>query len=265
VSLQGWRLRGAVDFDFGPAHLIGPGQVLVVVPFAPTDVAKAEAFRLAYAITEAVPLTGPWSAGDHLANADDCVLYRADTPPPGEPGYHPLTLEDAVTYLSTAGWPNTVDGLSLNRRGTTTWGEASTSWKGDVPSPGSLHVSYNTWKAWFYPGGIANDADSDGDGASTVEEYGFATDPLIWENQASNVPVVTTENVGGQINYIFTYSKPLDRNATYAVEQSTDLVNWSPAPDQLVSSTIDSEIRRAIVPVPAGATELFLRLRIATQ
>jgi hypothetical protein len=89
VSLDGWHLRGAVDFNFVASHAIVAGGVMVVVPFASTDTVKANAFRTAYGITAAVPLIGPWSTGEHLEIADRCVLYRADTPPPGEPGFQP--------------------------------------------------------------------------------------------------------------------------------------------------------------------------------
>jgi hypothetical protein len=265
VSLQGWHLRGAVDFNFIAGDVIAANGVMVVVPFSPTNDAKASAFRTAYAISAAVPLIGPWSNADDLEAADQCVLYRADTPPSGEPGYFPLTIEDEVNYASTGGWPDTVSGLSLNRLGTAALGDLSTSWKGEIPSPGSLSVSYAAWKSFYYPSGIPDDADSDGDGGSTVEEYGFATHPLTWEDQSVNAPVVTSETAGGQTSYVFTYTKPLDRSATYTVQKSSDLINWTAVPDQLVSSTINSETRRAVVPVPAGATDLFLRLRITTQ
>ncbi|HET6406457.1 MAG TPA: CotH kinase family protein, partial [Chthoniobacteraceae bacterium] len=264
VSLDGWRLRGAVDFDFGASHTIAAGQVMVVVPFAATNTAKVNAFRLAYNISMSVPLNGPWSDGDHLGTSDYCVLYRADTSPPGEPGFHPLTIEDEVAYASIAGWPNSISGLSLNRRGTTSWGDSNASWKGDVPSPGSVYVSYAPWAAYYYPSGSTDEADTDGDGASTMEEYGFDTNPLIWEDLGLFEPVLTTEIVDGQTNYIFTYAKPLDRNATYSVEKSGDLTSWMFVPDSFVSGTIDIEVRRAVVPVPPGMTELFLHLRITT-
>ncbi len=265
VSLDGWRIRGRVDFDFGPAHSIGAGQVLVVVPFAPSETAKANAFRTTYGITAAVPLVGPWSDGDHLGTTDECVLHRADTPPPGEPAFHPLTLEDQVTYASSGGWPSTVGGLSLNRRASTSWADDGANWRGDLPSPGTLNVGYAGWVAYYYPLGVADGDDTDGDGASAVEEYGFGTNPLGWEDQGPLGPVVTTQNTGGTTSYVFTFTKPLNRNASYTVEKSSNLVDWSPVSDEFVSSTLEAEVRRAIVPVPAGATELFLRLRIAAQ
>jgi CotH kinase protein/Lamin Tail Domain/Chitobiase/beta-hexosaminidase C-terminal domain len=264
VSLDGWRLRGAVDFNFGPTDTLAAGQVIVVVPFAATNTAKANAFRLAYNISMSVLLVGPWSDGDHLATSGYCVLYRADTPPPGDPGFHPLTIEDEVAYASNAGWPNTISGLSLNRRGTTTWGDSNSSWKGDVPSPGSLNVSYAAWAAYYYPSGITSDADTDGDGASTGEEYGFGTNPLAWEDQGLFAPVLTTQTAGGQTDYLFTYTKPRDRNATYTVEKSGDLTTWTSVPDSVVSTTIDAEVRRAVVPISPGMTTLFLRLKITT-
>ena len=268
VPLDGWRLRGAVDFDFGPSHSIAAGQVMVIVPFAATNTAKTNAFRFAYNIPSTIPLIGPWSDLDHLASADHCVLYRADAPPPGEPGFHPLTIEDEVAYASSsAGWPNTTGGLSLNRRGTTTWGDSNGSWKSDVPSPGDLNVSYAAWAAYYYPLGISADGDSDGDGASTAEEYGFGTNPLMWEQQGLLAPVLTTEVVGGQRNYIFTYTKPLDRNASYMVQKSGGsggLFDWTLIPDSFVSATTDTETRRAVVPVTPEMADLFLRLKITT-
>jgi hypothetical protein len=104
--------------------------------------------------------------------------------------------------------------VAQNRRGTATWGDTSTIWKGDIPSPGSLNVSYDSWKAFYYPSGIPNDGDSDGDGASTVEEYGFATNPLAWETRPC-FPLSSRQRpwAARQTN-VFTYSKPLDRAAT---------------------------------------------------
>jgi hypothetical protein len=262
VSLDGWRLRGSVDYNFLPDQSIAAGGVLVVVPFASTDSAAVNAFRNAFGVPAAVPLIGPWSNDDHLGNTGRCILYRADTPPPGDPGYHPLTIEDQVSYSSAGTWPNTTAGFSLNRRGSLAWGDDSTSWKGNIPTPGSVLLSYTAWRAYYYPGGTADDADSDGDGATTLEEFGFGFDPLVWENHVLLGPVVTTEVVAGQTTYIFKFTKPLDRTATYTVEQSSDLQNWTPVADELVSSTADSEIRQASVPVPSEATKLFLRLKI---
>jgi hypothetical protein len=76
--------------------------------------------------------------------------------------------------------------------------------------------------------------------------------------------VLTTQNAGGQTIYIFTYTKPLDRDASYTVEQSSDLASWATVSDSLVSATVDAEVRRALVPLSPGATKLFLRLKITT-
>ena len=78
------------------------------------------------------------------------------------------------------------------------------------------------------------------------------------------MPVLTTEIEGVPTSSIFTYTKPLDRNATYAVEKSGNLIDWTFVPDSLVSATIDAEVRRAVIPIPPGMTELFLRLKITT-
>jgi hypothetical protein len=77
-------------------------------------------------------------------------------------------------------------------------------------------------------------------------------------------PVLTTQTAGGQTDYLFTYTKPLDRNATYTVEKSGDLTTWTSVPDSVVSTTIDAQVRRAVVPISPGMTTLFLRLKITT-
>jgi hypothetical protein len=64
----------------------------------------------------------------------------------------------------------------------------------------------------------------------------------------------------GSLELLFT--KPLPTVAS--VEQSTDLVSWSPpaAFEEVVSQDSKYETRRATIAIPSDVTNLFLRLRV---
>ncbi|MHA3770723.1 lamin tail domain-containing protein [Verrucomicrobiota bacterium sgz303538] len=264
-SLAHWRLRGEVDFDFGAGETLAPGTLAVLVPFSPADAARESAFRSHYAIPASVPLLGPWSVGDHLGSAGTLTLYRAEPPPVAEPGYYPQTVEDEVRYSSVPPWKTANGGLSLNRRGVASPSDAASSWKVGEPSPGFTNVSYALWKNFYFPGGGAgSDAaeDFDGDGLSNAAEYGLSTHPRIGD-PASALPSFARQLISGADSWSLTFTKPNDRpDATYQVQQSTDLVNWQNVPDQLISTGIDSEVRRAAVGYDAATPTLFFRLQV---
>ncbi|HEX8310391.1 MAG TPA: lamin tail domain-containing protein, partial [Chthoniobacteraceae bacterium] len=269
-SLANWRLRGDADFDF-TSQSLQPGGLLVVVPFAPTDTARANAFRSAYQIAATVPLAGPWDVGNRLDPSGSVVLYRAEAEPAGEPGFIPRTTEDVVNYSIASPWPfPSTPGLSLNRRGTTTAGDFATSWKYDVPTPGGVGVSYAAWKAFFFPAGGAGTGDAedfDGDGSGNYLEYIRITNPRVADDQVSLLPTLVRQNGQGAVNYIFTFNRPLDRpGTTYLVEQSGDLISWAPAQDTLVSVAADTETRQVVVSAGIdGPPQLFFRLRTTNQ
>ena len=265
-SLALWRMRGDADFDF-TTESIPAGALLVIVPFAPTDPVKAPAFRAAFSISSSVPLVGPWQIPNHLGVPGNVTLYRAGDPPPLEPGYHPLTIEDQTAYASGGAWPATSTGLSLNRRGSASFGIDAANWLGDIPSPGSLGPSYAQWKAFYFPTGGAGSSDQedpDLDGSANAREYGFGGNPLNFEPQPPLLPALTTQpGAGGATDYTFTFTKPVTRpGATYVVEKTADFISWQTVADSLVSSTPDTETRRAIATVPAGTPRLFFHLRI---
>lgn len=268
-SLAHWELRGAVDFDFATTDFIPAGGLLVVVPFAPTDTAKVNAFRAAFGITASVPLFGPWSFGDHLGTAERVVLYRAGAEPPGEPGYYPQLTEDETHYANTAPWPAATGGPSLNRRGTTGLGDSASSWKNDVPSPGTLGPSYTQWRNFYFPAagvGSSADEDADGDSATNALEYSRGTVPTLAENQLALAPALT--RIGGGLggSYVFTFTKPVDRPGTqYRVQQSPDLSlgSWSYASDALVSTFLEIETRTVTIPIEGSTPPaFFLRLEV---
>ena len=65
---------------------------------------------------------------------------------------------------------------------------------------------------------------------------------------------------GGQISLTYTKNLLLS-GITYTVEWSTNLLDWMPAADVLVSSANLAEVRKASVPIGAN-TRIFMRLRI---
>jgi hypothetical protein len=264
-ALAFWRLRGDVDFDFTNESLPA-GGVLVLVGFAPDDLVKAQAFRDAYKIPSSVPLLGPWQAPGRLSASGQVTLYRAGSPPPLEPGYHPLTLEDSSEYASGAPWPVTNSGFSLNRRGIAAVGDDATSWSADVPSPGTLGPGYAQWKAFFFPSGGAgrgDTADPDLDGATNASEYVNRGNPTVFEQQAFLQPTLSVQTVGaGMREYRFAFERALNRpGATSAVEHSPDLVTWTPVTDTVIGTTPDGELREARVTIGPETPQLFFRLR----
>jgi hypothetical protein len=265
-ALAFWRLRGDVDFDF-TTESIPAGGVLVVVSFSPDDAVKSVAFRNAYSIPSSVPLVGPWQSPGQLTASGETILYRAGVPPPLEPGYHPLTIEDASQYAASAPWPPTTSGLSLNRRGTGGVGDDPTSWTADVPSPGTIGPTYPQWRTFFFPAGGAGSADGDdpdSDGATNAREYALRGNPLVFEQQALLQPTLTVQaNAGGGTReYVFTYHKPLDRpGAAYAIQQSPDLATWTTVADTVIGATLENEIRQGRVTVGSETPQLFFRLR----
>ncbi|MCH8907826.1 MAG: lamin tail domain-containing protein, partial [Candidatus Heimdallarchaeota archaeon] len=61
VDLTEWRLRGGIDYNFVDGTMLGPGGVLVVVPFNPTNASNTNVlniFRSTYGIDPSVPLIG---------------------------------------------------------------------------------------------------------------------------------------------------------------------------------------------------------------
>ena len=267
VALDRWRLRGDVDFDF-TTESIPAGGFLVVVPFAPSDAALAAAFRTAYGLIDEIALTGPWGATDTLGLPGECVLYRAGTPPPLEPGYFPLTLEDETDYLNSAPWPDTTSGFSLNRVLPVGRGDAAVSWIAAPPSPGSLTPpttpTYATWLAVYFPqggNGSGPSDDPDGDDISNLFEFATGGHPLTPNPSPLPPPTVASAPEAVPPAYVFTYSRPLDQaGVAWTVETSSTLDTWQPVPDSQVSTTATTETRRALV--EAATPRIYFRVRL---
>ena len=264
VSLSNWALRGEVDFLF-TTEIVPARGVIVVVPFAPSDAAKAAAFRATYGIGESVILAGPWGSS-HLGLNGTLTLYRAETPPVLEPSYIPMTVEDAVTYSATAAsWPITTNGNSLNRISAEN-GSVSTSWSAQPPSPGNTNLRFGAWKATNFPNGGEGSGDlddPDGDGINNALEFALRTNPLVADNPSAVLPQFTSvPGAGGTTDFQFTYTLPLNGVGVSAiVQKSADLNSWTTVPDAQVSVSAGTETRRATVN-SAGQERIYFRLNV---
>ncbi|MBK8478822.1 MAG: hypothetical protein IPL39_21820 [Opitutaceae bacterium] len=111
----------------------------------------------------------------------------------------------------------------------------------------------------FFDGDAAPGADADGDGVDNLLEYALGGDPRVPETGL--LPVVAADGT----KLALTYVRDLWlKDVAWAVEWSTDLVNWSSADvtEVIELETPDFERRRAEVAVE-GRTRLFLRLKVA--
>ena len=135
LSLSGWRLRAAVDFDFPSHATLLAGARLLLVGFDPNSDPDAVAgFRAAYRLAPGVSLLGPWSGKlDNSAEEIELrqpVLYGTNLS-------HPIV--ETIHYHDAAPWPGADgDGTSLQRRVLTAYANDPANWTAAVPSPGGL-------------------------------------------------------------------------------------------------------------------------------
>src|SRR5690606_28719880 len=128
------------------------------------------------------------------------------------------------------------------------------------------------WKAAY--GGLADDADPDGDGLSLFAEYALGGSPSAPDFHRLPVGALQTLVIDGTPGVYFTLSvtRPASVNdVAYEVETSTTLQDgsWSANQAILVSETPDpangtvTMLFRSAQPVTAGEP-VFLRLRLKT-
>jgi len=138
-SLDNWRIRGGIDFDF-PAGLTLPERsVMLVVSFDVGNAQTLAAFLAHYGIDDSVPVVGGYT-GELDDDGERVRLQRADEPPLDEQDFFPRLPEDEVTYDDELPWPDGPDGNgdSLHRVTGNGWGDDSASWLTGVPSPGAV-------------------------------------------------------------------------------------------------------------------------------
>ena len=127
-------------------------------------------------------------------------------------------------------------------------------------------TTLQTWQQTYFtpeelddPNISGDFADPDRDGLRNLFEYSSNSDPRT--ASATNTPIVTLDP-----SYLsLTYTKVLAaEDLTYTVEESIDLINWSPAAsiDQILLDDGVTQIIRANVLID-GADRLFLRLGVS--
>ncbi len=146
VSLDDWRIRGGIDFNFPDGITLAPGQARAVLSFnpdkkdeqnQPVNLERTNAFRSRYRLLSIIPLIGGYSG--ELDNGGERVqLQRPDEPPLEEPMFVPHLLEDQILYDDKIPWPAAPDGngKSLTRVSPAEWGHSAFSWSGEDPTPG---------------------------------------------------------------------------------------------------------------------------------
>jgi hypothetical protein len=142
ISLNNWRIRGGIDFDFAPGITLAANQTLAVVSFDPSDpanAARSAAFRTEFGLDGSAAIVGGFQ-GRLSNNSERVQLQRPGTPPPGEPQTIPRLLEDEVVYNDRVLWAVGADGLgsSLTRVDVTAWGNDPQAWAANDPSPGTI-------------------------------------------------------------------------------------------------------------------------------
>jgi hypothetical protein len=141
VDLTHWQLDKGVTYAFAAGTTLAGGRALVIVPFSPANAAMLGAFRTRYGMTASLPVVGPYTG--LLSNSGvEVQLLKPDVPPPLEPTYYPLLLEDYVTY--SAAWGANADGKSLQRVAMTVWGNSSGNWGAATATPGAVGAPPST-------------------------------------------------------------------------------------------------------------------------
>jgi hypothetical protein len=141
-ELSGWRVRGAVDFDFPVGTTLAAGERIVLVAFSPTSSPdRAAAFRARYPSVQQARLFGPF---DGALERDGSTVRLLQPEDPLQLGLG-FVLVDRVSYESTPPWPAVLASRqSLTRASATSYGDLPSSWQAAAPSPGIASTSTGT-------------------------------------------------------------------------------------------------------------------------
>lgn len=189
---------------------------------------------------------------------------RPDSPPSSDPTFYPQVTEDEVVYFFETPWPVGAagNGAALARLPGGLFGDFPTSWTAEPGTPGGKLLDYDFWSEGSFgagsPQGSGMTEDFDNDGVLNLIEFALGMNPLVSDPEL--LKFVVEGNQG-----IMTFGRDLLlKDFPYVIEYSTDLVQWDPAPDVLVSTDDYIETRKASVPLPLGQ-RFFMRLKVDTD
>ena len=97
--------------------------------------------------------------------------------------------------------------------------------------------------------------DTDGNGSSALLDFAFG----VAAHGVTGLPTLAA----GSGEIVFSYRRDLAlTHLSYRVQTSTNLLDWTPFPDELVSTSAGIETRRAVVPVEAAPSHRYVRVSV---
>jgi hypothetical protein len=261
---NGWRLRGAVAFDFTRHHAIPPNGFLVLVSFDPlTNPTATLAFRALYGPRGT--LVGPYQG--LLDNGGGSLeLHAPDAPETTgtNAGRVPYVLLERVLYDDRPPWPATADGSgpSLQRVRHPSYANDPSNWTAAVPSVGSTGLydadGDGLPDAWEESQGtyllVRDDqADPDLDGFTNREEYIAGTDPHLASSRLA-FRSVTPGPQGTEL----AFDAVAGKTYTILYSDTLSLPEWKRLLD--VPPRATTETATVLDPAPAPFRERFYRL-----
>jgi len=230
-GLPGMTARTVVFDDLAPTSLLDATPPLHTARYKPTNITSGDV------------LPGPAPAGAPLTTL--AGLY----------GTNPNGTWQLFVYDDGTGDVGSLTGWSL-QIGTNT----------------GSSLNYATWQASLFTsgeisGGMADPTDdTDNDGVLNVFEFAFNMNPRLSDKSSAQYPIATHAIVGGIPVLSYQYQRDISRTGiTYALEVSTNLINWSPfsGQDVLVNQAGTLMTRKAYL--PASNTVGALRLKVTLQ
>ncbi len=260
VDFTDCEFTSGITFHFNTASIrqLAPGARLIIAENAAALTARHGS----------LPIAGEFELNTGLSNNGERIT---------------LTAADGTTairtfeYKDNGAWPVAADGpgfslvliapfSSPNHDQAESW---RTSAAGNNGTPGGTDIT--GYAAWKTSNGLADDADSDGDGYINLLEYVLGTNPNAPgppSMSAVLAPLTVNSVLGTYFTFTFTHAPARD-DVTWRVEMSTDLATWGTAPAgaQRVSMVVNgdgsvTEVWRSAAPV--SGTKYFARIYAST-
>jgi hypothetical protein len=267
LDLSDVRFTKGIDFDFvtgAITTLEGGGFALVV--------RNQAAFELRYGA--GLPIAGEYMP-DNLSNGGENVKLSFGAG---------VAIQE-FHYLDVAPWPSSPDGFgfslvlldpdsSPDHARPENWQASGTL--GGSPGADEARITLAEWKAGqFTPAELADPlisgdlADAEGDGLSTLLEYGLVSDPKVADPE--NLPqVVTVLDEGAEYIGLQFRRRVGAGDLSYEIQSSSNLVDWAAAAGVVLMESVDngdgSVTETYRLPSALNTVgEVFLRLRVTVS